>query len=150
MFTSRSSRRKFFEPGDKQRPWTPRAVAVLATAKHLSLADHRITAGDILLALECGDHQVSCVFRSLGISPSVALGRPVPASWALKRNLSSEDFDASLAGFPQLVSEEAEGMGDSHLGIEHLLLFLARVGVAGVDLPYEKIKQAWLTIMGRD
>ena len=64
-------------------------------------------------------------------------------------DLSCEDFDPSLGDFSTLVVEEAAAMGDSHLGIEHLLLFLARIGVPGVDLPYERIKQAWLQLMGK-
>jgi hypothetical protein len=149
MFTSHPSRRRFFEHGIEQSNWTPRAGAVLATAKELAVPTGRITADHILLALECGDHEVSRVLWLLAISPSAALGRPAPGSWSRKMDLYCEDFDSSLRDLPQLVIEEAKAMGDSYLGIEHLLLVLVRVGVPGVDLPYDRIKQTWYQVMGR-
>ena len=149
MFTGHSSRQQFFEHGIEQSRWTPRAGAVLATAKELAAPTGRITAEHILLALECGDHEVSRVLRVLAISPSAALGWPAPSSWSRRTDLYCEDFDSSLRELPQLVIEEAKAMGDSYLGIEHLLLALARVGVPGVDLPYDRIKQTWCQVMGR-
>jgi len=64
-------------------------------------------------------------------------------------DLYCEDFDSSLKDLSRLVIEEAKAMGDNYLGIEHLLLVLARVGVPGVDLPYDRIKQTWYKVMGR-
>jgi len=142
--------RPFFEIGAKRPKWTPRAFAVMATAKELaSRSGRHILASDLLLALECGDHEVSRVFRQLGLSPSAAFGHAAPEKWSLKTELSWEDFDRTLHDLPQFVFEEAAAMNDSHLGIEHLLLSLARVGVAGIDLPHDRIKQTWLESMGR-
>ncbi|SRR6266436_4511208 len=149
MASNNPSRRRFFEHGIQLSKWTPRAGVVLVTAKELASPTGRITAGHILLALECGDHQVSRVLRLLAISPSAALGRPAPSSWSHEMDLYCEDFDSSLKDLSRLVIEEAKAMGDNYLGIEHLLLVLARVGVPGVDLPYDRIKQTWYKVMGR-
>jgi hypothetical protein len=50
--------------------------------------------------------------------------------------------------FPALAVEEAEAMGDDYVGAEHLLLFLAHAGLPGVDLPYERIRNAILELRG--
>lgn len=149
MIAEKPSRRPFFEQGAEQSKWTPRAVAVLATAKALASSGRRICGADLLLALECGDHEVSRVLRQLGISPSTVLGRAAPAVWSYNTELYWEDFDCSLSEFPKLVLAEAVAMDDRYLGIEHLLLFLARIGVSGIDLPYDRIKKTWLEIMDR-
>ncbi len=60
-----------------------------------------------------------------------------------------DDFDKSLGDVRRGAAEESAELGDRHCGIEHLLLFLARHGVAGVDLPYDQIKRKWLEMMGR-
>ena len=135
--------------GFKQSNWTPRAAMVLATAKDLAAPTRAISADDILLALECGDNQVSQVLRRLEISPSAALRRPAPQSWSRISELSLNDFDPRLDDFPQRVADEAAALGDRHLGSEHILLFLARSGISEVDLPYDRIKEAWLETMGR-
>jgi hypothetical protein len=44
------------------------------------------------------------------------------------------------------VIEEAKAMGDDYVGTEHLLLFLARVGVPDVGLSYEQIRNIILEL----
>jgi hypothetical protein len=102
----------------------------------------------IPVALECEDHQISRLLRQLAIFPSAAFSRATPEAWSRKTELYWEDFDSTLGDFPRIVLEGASAMGDSYIGMEHLLLFLARIGVAGIDLPYDCIKQTWLEIMG--
>jgi hypothetical protein len=148
MFWHKLWRRRNFGE-DVQGKWTPRARAVLSTAKSLAAPKRRILGSDLLLALEWGDQQVSQVLRRLEIFPSSALGRCAPESWFLGNKLYEKDFDRSVRSLPALAVEESKGMGDSHVGIEHILLALARVGVPGVNLPYEGLKKAWLARMGR-
>jgi len=149
MSTNPASRRRLFEHGFEQSNWTPRAALLLATAKNLASSTRAISADDILLALECDNNQVSGVLRRLGISPSAAFGRPAPQTWSRISELYIEDFDTCLGDFPQGVADEAVALGDSHRGMEHILLFLARSGASKVDLPYDRIKQTWLETMGR-
>jgi ATP-dependent Clp protease ATP-binding subunit ClpA len=148
MFLRKRSKRPLFDQQIEQDRWTPRAIAVLSTAKDLALP-HLISASHILLALETGNHQVSRLLKNLAISPSAMLGQRAPSSWSRKTELYHEDFDRSLHELPHLAFEEAKAMGDSHVGIEHLLLFLAHTGVPGVDLSYARIKQEWLRLMER-
>ena len=142
-------RRRFFELGIEKSKWTPRAVAVLATAKDMAFPGHQIKANDLLLALASGNHEISRLLKRLAISPSAAPWRVTPGPrWPVKE-LCREDFDVSLDDLQRLVLGEADALRDSRLGIEHLLLALARIGVPGVDLPYERIKKTWLEMMGR-
>jgi hypothetical protein len=148
MFWHKLWRRRNFRE-DVQGKWTPRARAVLSTAKALAVPKRRILAADLLLALECGEHQVSQVLRRLEIFPSSALGRCAPELWVLCNKLYEKDFDPSVRSLSGLAVEESKCMGDSHVGMEHILLALARVGVPGVNLPYDSLKKAWLAKMGR-
>ena len=135
--------------------WTPRAAVVLATAKMSASAHGRISAADLLLAIEAttvahGENVASRTLKLLGVQPSTALARPASKACLRNRDLEIEDFDSSLSGvFPTLVIDEAKAMGSDYVGIEHLLLFLARVGVTGIDLPYERIRQTILGLMGK-
>jgi hypothetical protein len=141
-------RNKFW--GSEQGPWTPRAVAVISTAKSMAASFNRgILPEDILLALECGEHQVSQVLHRLGIFPSALLGRKRAELWVRRTQLYDQDFDASLGSLPRMAAEESKAIGDSHIGMEHILLALARVGVPGVTLPYGPIREAWVERMGR-
>ena len=127
--------------------WTPRALKVVATARAIASPNCGIKADDILLAIEAvasdtGDHPASKALAALGIRPSAALNRAAPEVCPPSSFVSWEAFDHSLSGiFPALVYEEARSLGSDHIGTEHLLLFLARSGVRGVDLPYECIRQ---------
>jgi hypothetical protein len=99
-----------------------------------------------LLAMEAGDHLASRALRRLAICPSAAFGRPAPASLSRAVALYYEDFDYALRQyFPRRAFEEAKAMDSLYLGAEHILLCLARIGVAGLELPYEQIRQ---TILG--
>lgn len=89
------------------------------------------------------------MLHRLAIFPSTALGLKAPESWVLRTELYQQDFEASLGSLAQLAAEESKAMGDSHIGMEHILLAVARVGVPGVTLPYDRIREAWLERMGR-
>jgi hypothetical protein len=135
--------------------WTPRAGVVLATAKMSASSRGPISAADLLLAIEAtslahGENIASRTLKVLAVQPSTALARPAPTPCLGYRDLRIEDFDRSFSGqFPALVIDEAKAMGNNYVGIEHLLLFLARVGVTGIDLPYEQIRQTILELMGK-
>ena len=135
--------------------WTPRAIKVLSTAKAIAAQSGPIEAEHLLLAIESvalayGENVASQALARVGVHPSLALGRTLPESCPPNRYVSLNEFGPSLSGtFPGLVIEEATGMGNDYVGIEHLLLFLARAGVAGVDLPYERIRQAVLELRER-
>jgi hypothetical protein len=135
--------------------WTPRAIKVLSTAKAIAVPVGHIEAEHLLLAfesvaLEDGENVASQALARAGIRPSVALGRPAPGSCPPNSYVSLAEFGPSLSGvFPSLVIEEATAMGNDYVGLEHLLLFLARAGVPGVKLPYEPIRQTILELTGR-
>jgi len=135
--------------------WTPRAIKVLSTAKAIAAPVGQVEAPDLLLALESvalayGENVASQALARVGVRPSIALGRQSPESCPPNRYVSLAEFGPSLSGvFPGLVIEEATAMGNDYVGIEHLLLFLARAGVPGVELPYERIRQIILELMGR-
>ena len=126
--------------------WTPRAIKLLTTAKAIAGPGGQIEPQHLLLAFESvelgtGENPASQTLAHLGIRPSVALGSPAPQSCPPNRYISPSEFGPALSPlFPALVVEEAEAMGDDYVGVEHLLLFLARAGVPGVDLPYERIR----------
>lgn len=128
--------------------WTPRALEVFATAKALA-ARGSITARHLLLALEAGDTVASQVFKRLGILPSGVLGCPAPAGLLPDGELFIQDFDAAF-GFacPRMAVAEARAMGWPFLGTDCLLLLLARVGVPGIELPYDRIRQTIIEIRG--
>jgi hypothetical protein len=115
----------------------------------------RIEAEHLLLALESvalayGDNVISRALTRVGVRPSVALGRQASESCPPNRRVSLAEFSPLFSGtFPGLVIEEATAIGNDYVGIEHLLLFLARVGVPGVELPYERIRHTILELMGR-
>jgi hypothetical protein len=134
--------------GQIQQPemkWTPRAIKVLATARAIA-APANIKAEHLFLALEAvavvtGDHPASRALARLGISASAALGKPIPDSCPPNHFASWEVFDPSVSAvFPATAINEAKMIGHDYVGTEHLLLFLARVGVPGVDLPYERLR----------
>ena len=135
-------------PGRPWGRWTPRAMKVLVTAKAISGPSGRIEVEDLLLAFESvaratGENPASRALARVGIRPSVVLGRRAPEPCPANRRLSLAEFGPSLsATFPSGVIEEAAAMGDDYVGIEHLLLFLAKIGVPGVELSYERIHQA--------
>lgn len=135
--------------------WTPRAIKVLSTAKAIAGPSACIEAQHLLLAFESvasayGENVVSRALDRIGVRPSTALGKRAPGSCPKNRYVSLKEFGPSVRGFfPDLVVEEAKQMGQDYVGIEHLLLFLARVGVVGVELPYERIRQTILELMGR-
>ena len=127
-------------------------MKVISTAKAIAAPPRGISKEDLLLAMEsvalqCGDNVASRALARVGVHPSTALGRPVPETCPPNRHVSPAEFDPSLSAvFPALAIEEARGMDNDYVGIEHLLLFLARVGVPGVDLPYDRIRQIILEL----
>src|SRR6185503_11988184 len=135
--------------------WTPRALKVLSTAKGIATPSGHIEPSDLLLAFESvalayGDNVVSQTLARVGVRPSIALQCRAPESCPPNSYVSVADFGPSLSPvFPRLVIEEATAMGDDYVGIEHLLLFLARAGVPGVELPYERIRSAILELLGK-
>jgi hypothetical protein len=132
-------------PFDKAN-WTPRALEVFATAKALTSPDS-ITARHLLLALEAGDTVASKVFKRLGILPSAVLGCPAPTGLLPDGELYIEDFDDDFRRvFPGMAVTEAKDMGWQYLGTDCLLLLLARTGVSGVDLRYERVREAIIEV----
>ena len=102
------------------------------------------------VALDTGANVASEALSCVGIQPSVALARALPKSCPPNMCVSPADFGPSLASvFPNLVIEEAAAMGCDYVGIEHLLLFLARVGVPGIELPYDRIRPKIIELMGQ-
>jgi hypothetical protein len=132
--------------------WTPQVIKVLATAKAIAGARARIDPEHLFLAfesveLEIGDRSAWPALERVGIRPSLVLGRPAPSKCPRNRYIALSDFGPALSSvFPTLVIEEAKAMGDDYVGTEHLLLFLARVGVPGVDLSYEQIRKIILEL----
>jgi len=128
---------------------------VHSTAHEIAAPSGHIEAADLLLAFESvalayGDNVVSQALDRVGVRPSIALQCRAPESCPPNRYVSVADFGPSLSpAFPGLVIEEATAMGDDYVGIEHLLLFLARAGVPGVELPYERIRSAILELLAK-
>jgi hypothetical protein len=137
-------------PGHPWGRWTPRAIRLLSAAKAIAGPSAQIEAEDLLLAFEAvalatGENPASRALAVVGIRPSVALGRCAPETCPPNRRVSLPEFGPSLSSvFPNGVIEEAAAMGDDYVGIEHLLLFVAKVGVHGVELPYARIHEAIL------
>jgi hypothetical protein len=121
--------------------WTPRALEVFATAKALA-SPNRIRPRDLLLAMEAGDTIARRVFKKLGVLPSTVLNQAPPASLLPDGELCFEDFENNFGrGLPRLAEAEVSAVGWTYLGTEALLLVLARLGVAGFDLPYSRIRE---------
>ena len=137
MRTPFQSRRTPF-PKDN---WTPRAIEVLATAKAIA-APGQITGQDLLVAMEAIDTVASNVFKKLGLTPSAALGRTVPTHLCQDCELFIQDFAGTLGRDLQaLASKEARSRKWSYLGTDGLLLALSRLGVSGIQLPYQRIAE---------
>ena len=131
------SRRTPFEKAN----WTPRALEVFATAKALA-SPNPIRPRDLLLAMEAGDTVARRVFKKLGMLPSAVLNQTPPASLLPDSELYFEDFENDFGrSLPHLAAAEARDMGWAYLGTDALLLLLARLGVAGFDLPYNRIRE---------
>ena len=87
-------------------------------------------------------------------------GRSNTGSWIVNGNrkrttlapdgeLYIEDFATELRrSFPRVAIAEAENMGWTYLGTDCLLLLLARIGVSGVDLPYDRIREVLRELNG--
>jgi len=126
--------------------WTPGSLKVLATAKRLA-SGSGIGPYHLLLALEAGDSIAAQTLRLLGISPSAALGHTAPITLVPDDELYYEDFALDFRTvFPLVAIEETKSIGTWYLGSEHLLLLLARIGVPGVALPYDAIRQTILEL----
>jgi hypothetical protein len=126
--------------------WTPAVMRVLTTAKEIAGPASNIEPEHLLLAFESaepilGDGIAWQVLARIGVRPSGVLERPAPEICSPNRYISLTEFGPALSrGFPALVVEEAKAIGDDYVGAEHLLLFLARAGVPGVELPYDRIQ----------
>ena len=137
MRTPFQSRRTPF-PKDN---WTPRAIEVLATAKAMATPG-QITGQDLLVAMEAIDTVASNVFKNLGLAPSAALGRSVPTQLCQDCELFIQDFAGTLGRDLQaLAGKEARTRNWPYLGTDGLLLALSRLGVPGIQLPYEPIAE---------
>ena len=134
--------------------WSPRVIKVLTTAKAIAGPASHIEPEHLLLAFESvelgtGENPASQALARVGIRPSVLLGSPAPEACPPNHYIAPSEFGPALSPlFPALVIDEAKAMGDDHVGVEHLLLFLARAGVPGVDLPYERIRETILELRG--
>ncbi len=132
-----SVRRTPFEKAN----WTLRALEVLATAKALALPNP-IKPQDLLLAMEAGDTVARRVFKKLSMMPSAVLNQTAPASLLPDGELYFEDFENDFGrSLPGLAAAEARSMGWAYLGTDALLLLLARLGVVGFELPYDRIRE---------
>ena len=95
-----------------------------------------------MLAIEAGDTVARRVFKKLSILPSVVLNETPPVCLLPDGELCFEDFENDFGrGLPRLAALEARGMEWAYLGTEALLLLLARSGVEGFDLPYNRIRE---------
>ena len=116
-------------------------MEVFATAKALASPDS-IRPRDLLLAMEAGDTVARRVFKKLSMLPSAVLNQSPPASLLPDGELCFEDFDKDFGrSLARLAAAEARGLGWAYFGTEALLLVLARLGVAGFDLPYNRIRE---------
>ena len=92
--------------------------------------------------MEAGDTVARRVFKKLGMLPSAVLNQTPPASLLPDSELYFEDFENDFGrSLPHLAAAEARDMGWAYLGTDALLLLLARLGVAGFDLPYNRIRE---------
>jgi hypothetical protein len=134
--------------------WTPAVIKVITTAREIAGPTAHIAPEHLLLAFEStesvlGDYVAWQALARVGVRPSAVLGRPAPELYPRNRYIPLSRFSPALAGvFPALAIEEAKAMGDDYVGADHLLLFLARSGVPGVELPYERIRKTILEIRG--
>jgi hypothetical protein len=134
--------------------WTPAVIRVLTAAKTIAGPAAKIEAEHLLLGFESaepdlGDGIAWQALARVGIRPSAHLGRPAPEPCARNRYVPLSEFGPGVSRvFPALAIEEAVAMGDDYVGAEHLLLFLARANIPGVDLPYERIRKEVLECRG--
>ena len=132
--------------------WTPAVIRVLSAAKAIAGPAAQIELGHLLLGFESaepdlGDGIAWQALTRLGVRPSALLGRPAPGPCPRNRYVPLSEFSLVVSRvFPALAIQEAEAMGDDYVGAEHLLLLLARAGVPGVDLPYERIRKEILEL----
>ena len=133
--------------------WTPAVIRLLTTAKAIA-GPVGIEPEHLLLAFESaepdlGDGVAWRALARVGVRPSVLLGRPAPEPCQSSRYVPLSEFGPAISRvFPAVAVEEAEANGDDYVGAEHLLLLLARTGVPGVDLPYERIRKEILELRG--
>jgi hypothetical protein len=74
--------------------------------------------------------------------PSAVLNQTPPTGLLPDGQLCFEDFEKDFGrSLPHLAAVEARGMGWAYLGTDALLLLLARLGVAGFELPYDRIRE---------
>ena len=133
----------------KKANWTPRALEVFATAKALA-APNPMRPSDLLLAMEAGDTVARRVFGKLNLQPSTVLNQTPPASVLPDGELFFEDFENEFGrSLPRLAAAEETSMSWAYLGTEILLLLLARLGVAGFDLPYDRIREIVPQVMSK-
>ena len=134
--------------------WTPAVIRVLAAAKAIAGPTSQIGPEHLLLGFESAEPDLrnGIAWQALarhGIRSSALLGRPVPEPCKQNHYVPLSEFiHAASRQFPAGAIEEALSMGDDYVGAEHLLLFLARPGVAGVELPYEHIRKGILELRG--
>jgi len=134
--------------------WTPAVIRVLTTAKAIAGPAAQIELEHLLLAFESaepdlGDGVAWRALARVGVRPSVLLGRPAPDPSPRNHYVPLSEFGQAVSSvFPTVAVQEAEAIGDDYVGAEHLLLLLARVGVPGVDLPYERIRKEILELRG--
>lgn len=134
--------------------WTPAAIRVLTAAKANAGPAAQIEADHLLLGFESaepdlGDGIAWRALARLGVRPSTLLGRGAARSCPRNSYVPLPEFGPVVSRlFPGLAIEEAEAIGDDFVGAEHLLLLLARAGVPGVDLPYERIREEILVLRG--
>ena len=132
--------------------WTPAAIRVLSAAKAIAGAAAQIEPEHLLLGFESaepdlGDGIAWRALARLGLRPSALLGCPAPEPCPRNRHVPISEFGLALSSvFPAFAIEEAEAMGDDYVGAEHLLLLLARAGVPGVGLQYERIRKEILEL----
>ena len=127
---------------NRERKWAPRAQCVVAEARLVGPPSPTITPVHLLLALERGDSRAAKILKALAISPSAVLGSS-PLELRASRDTDPEvDWDADwMRDLERIALEEAEHSGHRHVGTKHLLLAVSRIGVAGVDLPYDRIRE---------
>ena len=114
---------------------------MFATAKALG-SPNPIRPRDLLLAMEAGDTVAHRVFKKLSMLPSAVVNQSPPASLLPDGELWFEDFENDFGwSLPRLATTEARALGWAYLGTDALLLVLARLDVAGFDLPYNRIRE---------
>jgi hypothetical protein len=92
--------------------------------------------------MEAGDTVANRVFKKLGVLPSAVLNQTAPAGLLPDGELCFEDFESDFGrSLARLAAVEARDMGWAYLGTDALILVLSRLGVAGFDLPYNRIRE---------